>query len=61
MLILSWKANFRWPKKLIAKIESTEPYIVTLQDVSRDSADDWVKRLKGVGLVDIDLGAEGFS
>ena len=61
MLILSWNVNFRRPKKLIAKIEAKEPDIVTLQEVSRASADDWVKRLSGIGLVDCHLTGEDVS
>lgn len=61
MLILSWNVNFRRPKKLIAKIEAKEPDIVTLQEVSRASSDDWVKRLKDIGLVACHLSGEGFS
>ena len=54
MKLLSWNVNKRWPVNRtgsrIAKIESEEPDIVTLQEVMRNRADDWADALKRIGL-----------
>ena len=54
MRLLSWNVNQRKPGKLTAKIESLGPdipHIVTLQEVKRNHADDWARRLSDIGLV----------
>ena len=50
MLILSWNVKFRPPGDHIAKIEAKRPDIVTLQEVTVKSVNDWAKRLSDIGL-----------
>jgi len=50
MLLLSWNVNRRRPGDHAAKIESVGPDIVTLQEVTRNRANEWVDRLKDIGL-----------
>ena len=57
MLLLSWNVKFHDPcyriekiGSLIEKIDSVRPQIVTLQEVTRGSANCWADELKKIGL-----------
>lgn len=48
MLILSWNVRFKSPKKIIKKIQSEHPDIVTLQEITLNQTNEWVSRLKDI-------------
>ena len=50
MLILSWNVHRKSPDKLIEKIQSENPHIVTLQEITLNQTPEWARQLKKIGL-----------
>ena len=50
MLVLSWNVRFSRPGDLIAKIQSVQPDIVTVQEIKVRFAADWAAHLCDIGL-----------
>lgn len=50
MLVLSWNVNCRNPGDQIARIQSENPDIVTLQEVTLRRTDAWLRHLEEIGL-----------
>ena len=50
MLILSWNVKRKSPGKLIEKIQSENPHIVTLQEITLNQTPEWASRLEEIDL-----------
>ena len=50
MLILSWNVHRKSPDKLIEKIQSENPHIVTLQEITLNQTPEWASGLEKIGL-----------